>query len=176
MLPAWAVWRRCSRTTLGITAAAFLLGCMTQSEGGATTVKDSPQHNHVPKDLNATVRRLGDLVEIEVRASHRFPDRAMPPVLVVGDRAFARSRNPPDGRADTLIFTMPAADFDGLPNDADVSIGYLSPSARLATSPPPYAAGAPLTWESMPRIRAEQVESARRRVGKFRKAEQEILQ
>jgi hypothetical protein len=149
---------------------------MTQSEGNATSVKGTRQQIQVPKDLNAVVRRLGNAVEIEITSNQRFPDGAMPNILVIGDQAFGRSRNPPDGRADTLIFTIPAAEFDALPDDAEVAIGQLRPSARLAGGALPYAAGAPLTWESSPRIRPEHVESTRRRVGKFRKAEQEITQ
>jgi len=117
---------------------------------------------------------LEDTVEVEVMASRPFPDRAMPPVLVIGDRAFGRSRNPPDGRPDTLIFTIDARDFEALADDSEVTIGFLSSSARLS-SPVSPGAGAARASASGPHIRPDQVEKTKRRVGKFRKAAGEVV-
>ncbi len=53
-------------------------------------------------------------VEIELTSSRPFPVRALPPVLRIGERDFWRSRNPDDGRLETLIFLVPAEDFEAL--------------------------------------------------------------
>ena len=94
----------------------------------------------------------------------------MPPVLVIGDRAFANSRNPPDGRLDTLIFTIDAADFDGVTDNAEVSVGYLSSAARLPTPPTGSGSlGAANTRHTSPTIRPDQVGQTRQRLGTLHK-------
>ena len=57
------------------------------------------------------IETKGVEVEIEIRSSKPFPVRALPPVLRIGDLDFTASRNPDNGRLDTLIFFVPAEDF-----------------------------------------------------------------
>jgi hypothetical protein len=102
---------------------------------------------------------------------------ALPPVLVIDGKAFARSKSPPDGRLNTLIFTIDAADFDALPESGAVSVGYLHPGARLTPGRP---AGAGLTANgapaagSAPVVRPDQVGPNRRSIGNLHKSLMEV--
>lgn len=62
----------------------------------------------------------GEIVEIELSSTVPFPTRALRPVLRIGSQEFLLSRNPDDGRLDTLIFTVPAVDFPSLNAGDDV--------------------------------------------------------
>jgi hypothetical protein len=157
----------------------LVLGCMTQAEG------DEAEHRQAVSTANvhASIRRVGTLVEVELTADELAKPTSMPPVLVIGDAAFGRSRHPSDGRTDTRIFMIDAAEFDALPDDAEMTVGHLSPAARLkepapirsmpgpsATSASASAAGA-----ASPRIRPDQVQSGRRRIGALRNDKQDVL-
>jgi hypothetical protein len=166
-------------------AACFLAGCVAQSEnnqespaGYANGSSQSASQPLVASDLTVSVRRLGSTVEIEVSAKQPFPDRAMPPILVVGNQAFGRSRNPANGRLDTLIFTLEAVEFDGLPEGAEVSLGYLRPRARVAEGATASSASAAArTAGRVPaaRVRADQVEPSRRNLGRLDKSSSKVL-
>ena len=154
------------------------VGCSTGSDGAvepqarALSSAAAPRGPRVPDGMRATVRRVGATVEIEVTASSPFRTDAMPAVLVIGDQAFGRSWNPPDdGRPDTLIFGIDAADFDALPDGGEVSVGYLHPSARLIPrAPAGTARGAAARGGYTP----EKVGPGRGIVGRLRKARMEI--
>ncbi len=66
------------------------------------------------------VATVGEIVEIELSSTVPFPTRALRPVLRIGSQEFLLSRNPDDGRLDTLIFTVPAVDFPSLNAGDDV--------------------------------------------------------
>jgi hypothetical protein len=88
--------------------------------------------SHAEGDDGVTeIRALDSAVEITVTSSEPFPVRALPPVLMIGDARFARSRYPDDGSLDTLVFVIPIDDF-ALLNDGDpIRVGYgLSPAAE----------------------------------------------
>jgi hypothetical protein len=157
--------------------AGFLSGCVAQSENS----QDSPSGHAsqsvsqalAASDLTVSVRRLGSVVEIEVSAKQPFPQRAMPPILVVGNQAFGRSRNPANGRLDTLIFTLEALEFDGLAEGAEVSLGYLRPKARLVEGGAASSGAAAARMAGRvpaPRVQAEQVEPSRRSLGRLDKS------
>ncbi|HKO53272.1 MAG TPA: hypothetical protein VJV79_36430 [Polyangiaceae bacterium] len=166
-------------------AAALLAGCVTQSESNQESPADyasgpsqSSSQALAAGDLTVSVRRLGSTVEIEVSAKQPFPDRAMPPILVVANQAFGRSRNPANGRLDTLIFSLEAREFDGLPEGAEVSLGYLHPKARLATSGAASSGmGAARMAGQTPtaQVRADQVEPSRRSLGRLNKSSSKVL-
>jgi hypothetical protein len=165
-------------------ASCFLAGCVAQSEnsqespaGFSNGPSQSASQALVASDLTVSVRRLGSTVEIEVSAKKPFPDRAMPPILVVGNQAFGRSRNPANGRLDTLIFTLEAPEFDGLAEGAEVSLGYLRPRARVVEGAPASAgAAAARTAGRVPaaRVRADQVEPSRRSLGRLDKSSSKV--
>jgi hypothetical protein len=101
----------------------------------ATAISSStwPATSHA-EEVNtvAEIRAVGSTVEITVTSSTPFPVRALFPVLAIGDARFTLSWNPPDGRLDTLIFSIPAADFALLPDGAAMSVGYgLAPGAPV---------------------------------------------
>lgn len=153
-------------------ACSLLIGCMSPTDADTemrgqelNRVSEKPSEVH---EVRASVRRSGDIVEVEVLADQPFRFGAMPAVLVVGDRTFSRSRHPPDGRLDTLIFMIDAAEFDALEDGAEASVGYLDSGAEL-DEPPPNARGA----ARMPNIRPDQVDQ-KRDLGKFRKNRLEI--
>jgi hypothetical protein len=144
------------------------VACAAQTESStepprraATVATEATERN---ARLEVTLERQATKVEARVVSAAPFHDHAMPPVLVIGDRAFGRSRHPPDGQANVLIFTIDAAEYDALPEGAEVSFGYLSPSARLVSNRPlsPFAAG---TGRASPHIEPGQVQANRRRVG-----------
>ncbi len=168
--------RRLSRAFAGAILALLLVGCMGKTEGGQIA-RHSREQPLVASDMRTTVRRVGSVVEVQVTAPDPFPDRAMPPVIIIGDKAFRRSRPPPDGRPDTLIFTIDAREFDALPGDADVIVGYLSSAARLPPPEPPSAsANGAKAPQAEPVVRPDQVQANGRRVlGTFRKSQQEIV-
>jgi len=120
---------------------------------------------------------LGNIVEVEVSADKPFPDRSMPPVLVIGTKAFAHSRNPADGRTDVLIFTLESTEFDALPDNAEITFGYLHPRARLVPgrAPGPAGQGAIVGGPRAPTVRPDQVDPNTVRVGSLRKATLQVL-
>jgi hypothetical protein len=124
-----------------------------------------------PGEMKAVIRRVGGTVEVEVTSTTSFGDGAMPPLLIIGGKVFGRSRNPPDGRLNTLIFMIDASDFDALPETADVSVGYLRPDARLQA--PPAGVTAPGAAPP-PTFRPEDVGPNRRLVGHFRKTQMDV--
>jgi hypothetical protein len=82
------------------------------------------------------LRALASTVEITVTSSKSFPVRALPPVLTIGDARFTLSRNPVDGRLDTLIFIVPAEGFALLPDGDPIRVRYgLTPGAPSALDP-----------------------------------------
>jgi hypothetical protein len=121
--------------------------------------------------LTATVRRVGGVVEVEVSSDTSLGDGAMPPILVIGDRAFRRSRNPPDGRLETRIFTIDAAAFDALPEGAEMSLGTLHPSARLTVPP---AGGTADGTPAAPAVTPQHVAPGRRLLGHLSRARMEV--
>jgi hypothetical protein len=81
----------------------------------------------------AEVRVVGENVEIEVALSRPLPPTSgRPPMLVVGEEVVTRSRAGAGGRADRLVFTMPAAQYERMPDDAEVIVraGLLSNEAE----------------------------------------------
>lgn len=63
-------------------------------------------------------------IQIEVTSTRPFPVRALRPVLKIGDREFARSRRPQDGRLDTLIFLLPENAWGELVDGAPTSVFF----------------------------------------------------
>src|SRR5258706_15590881 len=102
MTPTMPVHAMIAALARGAIAGGLALGCMGQTEGEPGASGSSLQAP-ASSTLQTTVRRMGDVVEVEVKSDRPFRDSAMPPVLVIGDKAFGRSRNPPDRRLDTLI-------------------------------------------------------------------------
>lgn len=143
-------------------AGTLALGCMAHVESDAS---ESQQELTAAPDVHASIRRVGTLVGVEVTADELAKPTSMPPVLIIGDAAFGRSRHPSDGQRDTRIFMIDAAEFDALPDDAEMTVGHLSPTARLEES----AKGA------SPRIRPHQVQSVRKRIGALRNDKQDVV-
>ncbi len=158
-------------------ALALASGCATQPDRGEDSVAQqsdrltaSPAASASKATLRAKVRRSTDVIEVEVSSSEPFRETAMPPALVIGSKVFLSSRNPPDGRLDTLIFSISPADFDALPDSAELAVGYVSPSARLTpVSVPAGKAAAPSSRASV-----EQLQPNRARVGKLTKTSLEV--
>lgn len=153
-------------------------GCVSQPErspeGGSQQSKLATTPASGSAALRATVRPTGRTVEVEVSSNQPFRDTALVPVLVIGDHVFSSSRNPPDGRLDTLIFSIDKAEFDALPDATDISVGYLAPSARLTAGRPGNSAGPTTTAVSTPQVRLDQVQPARSHIGKLEKASLEV--
>lgn len=162
------------RTIRAASLAMALVGCMAETEGNPKAGQ-AQQQALVTSDLHAVIRRVGSDVEVEVTAPEPFPDRAMPPVIVIGDKAFGRSRASADGHAETLVFTIDAEEFDALPDNSDVSVGFLSSAARLLSPDLASSGNTPSAAERGPTIRPDQVEAKRRRAGTFRKSRQEVV-
>jgi hypothetical protein len=154
-----------------------LAGCSSRaaSSGGERLANPKARETTVAlttsSNMKATIRRLGATVEIEVTSNSPLGAGAMPPVLVIGDRAFGRSRNPPDGRLETLIFTIDASEFDALSDSSQVSVGTLHPSARLSAPPP---AGGAQNMTSQPLITPQQVAPNQQVLGRLRKATMDV--
>lgn len=163
-----------ARTFCAPAVVVLITGCMAETEGNPKP-GHSQQQAVAAADLHVTIRRVGSDVEVEVTAPEPFPDRAMPPVLIIGDKAFGRSRSPSDGRTDTLIFTIPSQDFDALADNSDVSLSYLSSAARLSPEPAAGTGNAASAAKAEPRIRPDQAEAKRRRAGTFRKSQEDVL-
>jgi hypothetical protein len=108
--------------------------------------------------MQVSIERSASTVEVRVEASEPFPFGAMPPVLVIGDKAFGRSKSPADGRSNVLIFMIDAAEYAALPAGAEVRLGSLKSSARLAPGEPASGSSPP----KGPHIDPSQVEASRR--------------
>jgi hypothetical protein len=108
--------------------------------------------------MQTSIERRASTVEVRIEAAEPFAVGAMPPVLVIGDKAFGRSKHPADGRPNVLIFMIDAAEYAALPAGAEVSVGSLRSSARLA--PGNEASGS--SQPTGPRIHPSQVEASRR--------------
>jgi hypothetical protein len=166
---------------LAATACLSVLSvaCVAQTESNKqqpsrqTAVRsDATEHSN---RMEVSIERHATTVEVRVVSQAPFQDHAMPPVLVIGDRAFGRSNHPPDGQANVLIFTIEAAEYDALPEGAEVSVGYLSPSARLA--PEQRLSRSATTGASGPRIEPNQVQAnTRRRAGVLHTRNLEVTQ
>lgn len=65
-----------------------------------------------------------EVYELVVRTRERFPARNELPLLRVGERVFDLSRYPDSGETDTLLFRISRADFNALPDGAEVSLSY----------------------------------------------------
>jgi hypothetical protein len=154
-------------------AGVLVVGCMAHVEG------DPAEHRQevvTAPNVHASIRRVGTLVEVEVTADELAKPTTMPPVLVIGDAAFGRSRYPSDGLRDTRIFMIDAAEFDALPDDAEMTVGHLSPTARLEEPAPVRSTtGASAAGAASPKIRPNQVQSGRKRVGNLRNDKQDVL-
>ena len=70
------------------------------------------------------IRAVPDGIEIEVRSDRPFPARALPAVLVIGEREFHGSRYPRDGRKNTLIFLLSREEFAGVSSGDLVTVKY----------------------------------------------------
>jgi hypothetical protein len=121
--------------------------------------------------MQASIERRAGIVEIRVESTEPFPFGAMPPVLVIGDKAFGRSKHPPDGQLNVLIFMIDAAEYAALPAGAEVSVGYLRSSARLVPGKP----GSGSTPPTGPRIQPSQVQANPRRLGVLQDGGMEVL-
>jgi hypothetical protein len=167
------------------------LACSSQTEPGEPTQRQSQSVSQAPVSqtpaaraqlpgsaalragvgMQTSVARQANTVEVRIESAEPFPFGALPPVLVIGDKAFGRSKNPPDGTPNVLIFMIDAAEYAALPAGAEVSLGYLSSSARLVPGKP--ASGfAPATG---PRIQPNQVQASRRRLGVLQNGGMEVL-
>jgi hypothetical protein len=159
--------------------ALAAMGCMSPSEAGnsspaTVTVQASQAMRANSSSLKAIVRRSPTVVEIEVTSSTPFLNGAIPPVLVIGDKAFGLSRTPPDGRNTTMIFLLTASEFDALVDAKEVSVGYLGAGAIVTTGQPPQMGRANAAAVQFgPEIRPDRV-TARRRVGQFNKSLLEV--
>jgi hypothetical protein len=160
------------------------LGCATEPEAGETTARHSDPDLHaralrtpVSKaiaqrriEMSTSIERKANTVEVRVEAGEPFLIGAMPPVLVIGDKAFGRSRFA-EGRVDVLIFLIDAAEYATLPAGAEARVGYLSSSARLEPGKPA-SGSAPATG---PRILPSQVEPNRHRLGVLQAGGMKVL-
>ena len=140
------------------------VACVAQTESNkqtpsrqSTAIAEAAERSNV----EVTLERHAATVEVRVKSTVPFQDHAMPPILVIGDSAFGRSRHPADGDLNVLIFTIDADEYEALPDGAEVSIGYLSPSARLVPGERRSVTARP----AAPRIQPSQVQSGRRRAG-----------
>jgi hypothetical protein len=182
-----------SMASLSAAACSILLSlaCSSQTEPGEPTQRQSESVSQAPVSqapaarapvptnaplragvpLQTSVARQANTVEVRIESTEPFPFGALPPVLVIGDKAFGRSKYPPDGTPNVLIFIIDAAEYAALPAGAEVSLGYLSSSARLAPGKP--ASGfAPATG---PRIQPNQVQASRRRLGALQDGGMEVV-
>ena len=82
------------------------------------------------------IRKHGDDVEIEVALDRKLPmTGGSRPTLLVGDRAYRRSRRP-DGQLDRLVFLLSAAELDALPDGATLVVRDRGYSSEQMASPP----------------------------------------
>jgi len=95
------------------------------------SVSDSKRHPRAPAANIAAIRRAGDVYEIEVHSPDGFPPRGLPPVLHIGDKQFDRSRPSDSVGLYGLIFTLSAEEFESLPENSPIVVGY-GPSPRGA--------------------------------------------
>lgn len=155
-------------------------GCMSS---GGSGMESSERPAQVSQNVSAKkapgtraiIRRTNSTVEIEVTSDQPFSNAAIPPVLVIGDNTFGRSRTPVDGRQDTVIFVIDAADFDKLPDGGNVTVGYLGPNALVAAPVASSARRAAMAADtvSAPKIRADRVVE-QRPIGLFSKNTLEV--
>lgn len=156
-------------------SASLSVACVAQTESNQSAPARQSTDLTAAADQNAqlriTVERRDATVEVRVESATPFQDHAMPPVLVIGDSAFSRSRHPPDGQANVLIFTIDRGEYDALPDTAEVSVGYLSPSAKLGSG---RSLARSAGGSAFPRVEPSQVQSGRRRAGVLDKRRQEV--
>ena len=110
---------RASLPCLLVTGLGLLAGPETALAAGDETRPEEPATNRQQR-----IETKGRWIELEVTSTREFPVRALPPVLRIGEQTFSLSRNPDDGRLDTLIFRIPADRFDRLENGAPVEVFY----------------------------------------------------
>lgn len=73
---------------------------------------------------SSAVAGSGPEVEIEVYSPTPFPVRDEVVVLRVGRKDVLKSRPPADGSLNTLIFSIPAAEFDQLGDGSAMTVQY----------------------------------------------------
>jgi len=172
-------WAR--RLSCFFVCMASLAGCVSASEDLDASSKHQDVEPAATLSANASkatssfvvqprVRRTGDTVEIELQSDRPFDYGAMPPVLVVGSKAFWRSHFGADGSLNTLVFVVDATDYATLNSDAPVSFGYLDPSADFE---PPSRGAKGLAKAA--EMRPDQVKDPRT-IGTLRRDRMEIAQ
>lgn len=82
------------------------------------------------------LRDRGDVVEIELALDRRVrPTDANRPTLRIGAEVVRSSRHP-DGALDRLVFLVPRAQFDRMPDGAAISVRALGMSSESMAQPP----------------------------------------
>lgn len=83
----------------------------------------NPRIDPAPFAVRVTaLRDAGDTVEIELALGRRLPPtNASRPTLHVGDEIVTKSRHP-DGELDRLVFLVPRAQFDRMPDGAALEL------------------------------------------------------
>lgn len=122
--------KRVLRASLPFVLAGGL--CLLGGQGPAQAAGDEPRQEEPASNQQQRIETKGRWVEVEVTSTREFPVRALPPVLRIGEQTFSLSRNPEDGRLDTLIFRVPADRFASLENGAPVEVFY---ALSLETDP-----------------------------------------
>lgn len=98
--------------------------CLLAIPEVANATGDEPRQEEPATNQMQRIETKGRWIEFEVSSTKEFPVRALPPVLSIGEQTFSLSRNPEDGRLDTLIFRIPADRFASLENGAPVEVFY----------------------------------------------------
>jgi hypothetical protein len=170
-----------ARRSIAVALCALMSGCVSAIDDPDIRVKQQDVEESAAPTASASasaaypairssVRSTDDGVEVEIQADRPFEFGAMPPVLVIGNSAFVRSRYPADGNLHTLIFVIAADEYEALSSDARVSFGYLKSSVEFEFSP--NQKGAAIA----PKMRPDQVKEPHLQLGNLRKRQMEISQ
>ncbi len=118
-------WVGSHGAVLLVLAAGALLaaGAASAAEGGKQKGGEAAEEAAVG-NIQQRIQTTDKGIEIELRSATPFPVRALPPVLRIGKQEFWQSRNPADGRLDTLIFLVPREAFDKLGAEDPVTVFY----------------------------------------------------
>jgi hypothetical protein len=98
------------------------------AHAGSVGAKEPADDDTAVSNVVTRIETTEDGIEVELTSSKPFPVRALPPILRVGSSEFRLSRNPEDGRLETLIFLVPEKDFAELRADDAVAVFYGSPA------------------------------------------------
>lgn len=120
----------------GLRAGRFTVGASAAAVGSTVATADLPAMDGVQRHTGAVLAvrparastalrgRDGMEIELVLDGEHHFPVRGALAVLEVGTRRFTLSRHPDDGDTGRLIFTLPAADYQGLASGDAIRVYY----------------------------------------------------